>query len=43
MSAVMKVEIKRWTARRKSQLVLEVIQGETTVSEANRQFDLPPS
>lgn len=43
MSAVMDEEIKRWTARRKSQLVLEIIQGKTTVSEASRQFDLPPS
>jgi transposase-like protein len=39
----MEEEIKRWTARRKSQLVLEIIQGRTTVSEASRQFDLPPS
>ena len=36
-------EIKRWTARRKSALVLDIIQGKTTVSEASRQFDLPPS
>lgn len=43
MSAVMEEEIKRWTARRKSQLVLEIIQGKTTVSEASRQFDLPLS
>ena len=43
MSAVMEEEIKRWTARRKSALVLEIIQGKTTVSEASRQFDLPPS
>jgi transposase InsO family protein len=39
MSAVMDEEIKRWTARRKSALVLEIIQGKTTVSEASRQFD----
>jgi len=39
----MEEEIKRWTARRKSALVLEIIQGKTTVSEASRQFDLPPS
>lgn len=39
MSVVMQgEEIKRWTARRKSALVLEIIQGKTTVSEANRQF-----
>jgi hypothetical protein len=28
-------EIKRWTAKRKSALVLEIIQGKTTVAEAN--------
>ena len=43
MSVMMEEEIKRWTARRKSVLVLEVIQGKTTVSEASRQFDLAPS
>ena len=36
-------EIKRWAARRKSALVLEIIQGKTTVSESSRQFDLSPS
>ena len=36
-------EIKRWTARRKSALVLEIIQGKTTVAEASRAYDLPPS
>ena len=39
----MEEEIKRWTARRKSKLVLEIIQGRTTVSKASREFDLPPS
>lgn len=34
MRAVMEEEIKRWTARRKSQLVMETIQDKTTVSEA---------
>jgi transposase-like protein len=43
MSAVMEEEIKRWTARRKAALVLEIIQGKTTVAEASRSFDLPPS
>jgi transposase-like protein len=43
MSAEMEEEIKRCTARRKSALVLEIIRGNTTVSEASRQFDLPPS
>jgi len=43
MSTLMDDEIKRWTARRKSALVLEIIQGKTTVAEASRSFDLPPS
>jgi transposase-like protein len=43
MSPVIEEEIKRWTARRELQLVLEIIQGKKTVSEASRQFDLPPS
>ena len=43
MSVEMEEEIKRWTARRKSALVLEIIQGKRTVAEASRQFDLPPS
>lgn len=36
-------EIKRWTAGRKSALVIEILQGKTTVAEASRSFDLPPS
>ena len=43
MSAMMEEDIKRWTARRKAALVLEIIQGKTTVAEASRSFDLPPS
>lgn len=43
MSTLMDDEIKRWTARRKSALVLEVIQGKTTVAEASRTHDLPAS
>ena len=43
MSTLMEDEIKRWTARRKAALVLEVIQGKTTVAEASRAHDLPPS
>ena len=43
MSAVMDEEIKRWTARRKLALVLEIIRGKTTVAEASRQFDVPPA
>ncbi|MFC3913001.1 DUF1153 domain-containing protein [Pseudaeromonas sharmana] len=36
-------EIKRWTAKRKTALVMDIIQGKTTVSEAARGFDLAPS
>lgn len=43
MSMTMDEEIKRWTAKRKSALVLDIIQGKVTVSEASRQFDLPPA
>jgi transposase-like protein len=43
MSTEMEEEIKRWTARRKSALVLEIIQGKTTVAKASRQYDLAPS
>jgi transposase-like protein len=43
MSSAMDDEIKRWTARRKTALVLDIIQGKTTVAEASRAFDLPPS
>lgn len=43
MSIVMEEEIKRWTAKRKSALVLEILQGKITVSKASRAFDLPPS
>ena len=43
MSMKMEDEIKRWTAKRKSALVLDIIQGKTTVAEASRQYDLAPS
>ena len=36
-------DIKRWTAKRKSALVIEIIQGKTTVAEASRTYDLTPS
>ena len=43
MSELMDEQIKRWTAKRKSALVLEIIQGKTTVAEASRGYDLAPS
>jgi transposase-like protein len=35
--------VKRWTAKRKTALVIEIIQGKTTVAEASRAYDLTPS
>ena len=43
MSITMDEKIKRWTAKRKSALVMDIIQGKTTVAEAARAFDFPPS
>ena len=43
MSLTMDDSIKRWTAKRKTALVIEIIQGKTTVAEASRAFDLPAS
>ena len=42
MSVTMDDSIKRWTAKRKTALVVEIIQGKTTVAEASRAFDLSP-
>lgn len=43
MSMTMDDNIKRWTAKRKTALVIEIIQGKATVAEASRSFDLTPS
>jgi transposase-like protein len=43
MSTTMEEEFKRWTAKRKAQPVLGVLQSRTTVAEASRAYDLPPS
>ncbi len=43
MSTVMEDDIKRWTAKRKTALVLDIIQGKTSISEASRAYDLNPS
>ena len=43
MSETVTENIKRWTAKRKSALVIEIIQGKTTVAEASRTYDLAPS
>jgi len=36
-------EIKRWTVRRKSVLVMDIIQGKMTIKEGSQAFDLPVS
>lgn len=43
MGTVMDEDIKRWTGKRKAALVVEILQGRTTVAEASRSFDLAPS
>lgn len=35
--------IKRWTAKRKSALVVGIIRGKRTAAGAGRAFDLTPS
>jgi transposase-like protein len=42
MCILMEDDIKHWTAKRKAALVLDIIQGNTTISEASRAFDLNP-
>ena len=36
-------EIKRWIAKRKTALVLGILQGKTSLAEASRAYDLTPS
>ena len=43
MSVIVEEDFKRWTAKRKATLVMDIIQGKTTVAEASRAYDLPPS
>ena len=43
MSEISNEDIKRWTVRRKSTLVLDIIQGKTTIQKASQAFDLPAS
>ncbi len=33
-------EIKRWTAKRKAELIKQIYRGQTTVPEAAREYDL---
>jgi hypothetical protein len=37
---MMEDEIKRWTDKRKAALLVEIIQGKTSISEVSRAFDI---
>jgi len=43
MIMTMEDDIKRWTAKRKATLVMEIIQGKTTIAEVFRVFDFSSS
>jgi transposase-like protein len=43
MRMTMEDDIKRWTAKRKAALVMEIIQGKTSISDASRAFDDSPA
>jgi transposase-like protein len=36
-------EIKRFTAKRKAEIVMDIFQGKTTVTEVSRKYDLTPA
>ena len=40
---IVEEDFKRWTAKRKAALVMDIIQGKTSIAEASRSFDLSPS
>jgi transposase-like protein len=43
VSVIVEEDLKRWTAKRKAALVMDIIRGKTAISEASRSFDLPSS
>ncbi len=36
-------EVRRWTAKRKAELVLDLMKGKVEISEVSRAYDLCPS
>ena len=36
-------EIKRFTAKKKADIVMDIFQGKTTVAEVSRKYDLTPA
>jgi len=43
ISTEMNENFNRWTVKRKMPVVLDIIEGKTTTTEASRSFDLSPS
>lgn len=39
----MSEDVKRWTSKRKSSLVIQILKGQTSISEASRHYGLTPS
>jgi transposase-like protein len=39
----MSEEVKCWTSKRKSSLVIQILKGQTSIAEAAREFDITPS
>ena len=39
----MNEDVKRWTSKRKSSLVIQILKGQTSISEASRHYGLSPS
>ncbi|ADV46040.1 transposase [Nitratifractor salsuginis] len=36
-------EIKRFTAKKKAQIVMDIFQGKTSIAEVSRKYDLTPA
>jgi len=43
VSVIVEEYFKRWTAKRKAALVMDIIQGKTSIAETSRSYDFPPS
>ena len=39
----MNEDVKRWTSKRKSSLAMQILKGQTSMSEASRQYGVTPS
>jgi len=43
VSVVVEGDFKRWMAKQRAALVMDIIQGKTSIAEASRSYDLPLS